>query len=572
VNHLYRNSPLSFRYFFAALFLLLLNVSGCSLLHNRAVWQQPVYATPDAGTLGNWSLTVAEDHYLAATQLEAQGNADCVEHYFQVAIRTWPTLERELTTTGKTTARTADLYHSAVAKLVLTGQQFGRWQPGRGFAVATSTGKVLLPIKVQGFPWSPEEFHYLEPVGDYSAPYLSRAFRSDGLGVPLVVVRHVANPQPFTKKQQEFAATVLLRLDEEGSQYQLEFYDPLRESTLFVAGCPVALTRDITAPIARSSMGKKRQWLDDFLRPGTTGSLDGLAMIEPFQPGKIPVIFVHGLLSDPATWMGLVNELRNHPEFNERFQWWGFQYATGEPFLTSAAVLRRHLRQIRNTYDPLRQDRALSQMVLIGHSMGGLVVKLQVTASGDRLWEAIARQPLASTVTPEVNRKQLQEAFFFQPSVDVTRVVFMGTPHAGSSWARRPIGRLGSALVEVSSASQASHRQLTRDNPSLFREELQDRFPTSIDLLEPESPLLMATASLPFSSAVRIHSIMGCGKTTWKGEPSDGVVPVASARLLGVASEKTIDAKHEDLHRNPATMAEVVRILHEHLRCGREVH
>lgn len=566
MDSIHQNSSPPLRLLFVALSLL--TFSGCLITPNQTVWQQPTYASPDAEALGNWSLISAEDHYLAAMQQEANGNANCVDHYYEAAARTWPALERELTTSGKTTARTVDLYRSAVAKLVITGQRFGRWQTGRGLVVSTSSGRTVLPTKFQGFTWGPEEFHYLQPVGNYSTPQLSRVFRSNGLGVPLVVVRHIATPQPFTKNQQSFAATVLLRLDESRSRFQLEFYDPLRESTLQVAGCPVPLARDISAPFALASLGEERQWLDNFLKPGATGSLDGLSMIEPYQPGKIPVIFVHGLLSDPATWADLVNELRNHPELNERFQWWGFQYATGEPFLTGAAVLRRQLRQIRETYDPMRQDPAISQMVLIGHSMGGLVAKLQVTDSGDRLWRAVARQPLASVVTSEDTRRQLQKAFFFQPSVDVTRIVFIGTPHAGSAWARRPIGRLGSALVEESPDTNARHTQLVRDNPNLFREELRDRFPTSIDLLEPKSPLLAATASLPFSSTVRLHSIIGDHKTTWNGESSDGVVPVSSARLLGVTSEMTVDAKHEALHRNPATVVEVVRILREHLSYG----
>ena len=546
--------------------LCLCATCGCSITRSKSVWRQPTFAVPDADSLSNLSLVAAEDSYAAAVQLEADGCPDCVDLYYDVAIRAWPVLESQLATAGKTSPRVADLHRSAVAKLLITGQRFGRWNPCHGLTISTSSGLTVLPTSFQGFTWGPEEFQYLKPAGDYDAPNLSRAFRNSGLGVPLVVVRHVANPQPFTQNEQTFAATALLRFDAAKSGYQLEFYDPLRASTVDVAGCQVPLARDLTAPFALASEGEDRQWLDDFLRPGATGARDGLFMIEPYQPGKIPAIFVHGLLSDPETWADLANELRAHPDLNDRYQWWAFQYATGEPFLTSAAVLRRQLVQIRRTYDPMRQDPALSQMVLIGHSMGGLVAKLQVTDSGDRLWRSVARQRLASVHTSVETQRHLQEAFFFQPSIDVTRVVFIGTPHRGSAWARRPVGRLGSMLVEPSADSEARHSQLVSNNPELFRDELRNRFPTSVDLLEPESPLLGATATLPFSSFVALHSIIGQGQATWSGEPSDGVVPVASARLLGIASETTVDAKHEVLHRDPATVAEVVRILREHLR------
>jgi len=115
------------------------------------------------------------------------------------------------------------------------------------------------------------------------------------------------------------------------------------------------------------------------------------------------------------------------------------------------------------------------------------------------------------------SRRVLQEAFYFRPSPDVSRVVFIETPHRGSSWAHRPVGRLGSALVETSAESESVHTQLVHDNPNLFREELIDRFPSSVDLLKPASLLLAATTNLPCSPAVRLHTIYGVSKTTWEG-------------------------------------------------------
>ena len=59
-------------------------------------------------------------------------------------------------------------------------------------------------------------------------------------------------------------------------------------------------------------------------------------------------------------------------------------------------------------------------------------------------------------------------------------------------------------------------------------------------------------------------SIIGAGKRLRSGEPGDGVVSVASASLAGVASEMMVNATHESLHREPATVAEIVRILRVH--------
>ena len=75
-------------------------------------------------------------------------------------------------------------------------------------------------------------------------------------------------------------------------------------------------------------------------------SEDGLFLIEPYQRGKIPVVFSHGLLSNPATWMDLANDLRATPGFADHYQIWGYRYATGGPFLYASAKLRRDLKQI----------------------------------------------------------------------------------------------------------------------------------------------------------------------------------------------------------------------------------
>ena len=60
------------------------------------------------------------------------------------------------------------------------------------------------------------------------------------------------------------------------------------------------------------------------------------------------------------------------------FQFWFFTYETGNPILYSAMRLREALETAVATLDPAAQDPALRQMVLLGHSQGGLLVKLMV--------------------------------------------------------------------------------------------------------------------------------------------------------------------------------------------------
>lgn len=557
-------------------------LSGCRLHRN---WRPPLVLPPAEHRSTAVPFTTheaAEQSYAKAFQLEAADRPECVDEYYRAATWAWLAVEESGGAASPAASRSCTLYRSALTKLLVAAHRFDRWDSRRGLLVAGPAGLAPVSASYRGFAWSPCDFNQLVPVGEYSSPELSHQYRSNGLGVPLVVIRRSATTEGFLQREQPFAATVVLRptapIDDELTgagpptlPFRLEFYNPLHAAAATPGEptpchSPVPIARDLTAPLAYRTRNADQRWLQAFLRPGAGGSGDGLFMIEPYQRGKIPVVFVHGLLSDPQTWTDMANELRAQPDLVEGCQLWGFHYDTGEPFFESAAVLRRQLRQIRAVYDPQGTDPAMAQMVLVGHSLGGLVSKLQVVHSGDQLWNSVAGRPLSQIHTREQTRARLAAALFFDPNPNISRVIFIGTPHQGSNLASRTLGRLGSALVEPPAQTEQRHRQLIDDNPGVFSEELVRRFPTSIDLLEPDSPLLRATAKLPFRDGVAFHSVCGVIDKPGIGGPTDGVVPLHSARLIGACSEKRVDSFHTRLTRSPATVHEVTRILRLHLR------
>ena len=275
-------------------------------------------------------------------------------------------------------------------------------------------------------------------------------------------------------------------------------------------------------------------------------------------------VFVHGLLSDPATWINVANELRAVPWIVNRYQIWAYRYPTGEPFLDSAAKFRELLYEAVATCDHAGHDRALQQIVLIGHSMGGLISKLQVTQSQTKLWDAVANRPLDAIRADPQARERLRRLFFFEPQPSVTRVVFVGTPHQGSSWARRIVGRVGSRLITEPAEESASLATLVRNNPGVFAPQVRERTPTSVDMLESDDLVLRAMERLPINPRVTLHSIIGTGRPMLGSGPADGVVAVSSARHPGVASERYVDARHSKLHSHPDTISELIRILRQH--------
>ena len=105
---------------------------------------------------------------------------------------------------------------------------------------------------------------------------------------------------------------------------------------------------------------------------------NGLYMLHPYLPGLIPVVLVHGTASSPARWAEMVNELLGDPAIAAHYQIWLFIYNSGNPIVLSSMRLRESLRAVRKGVDSRGRDSALSQMVLIGHSQGGLLTKMMV--------------------------------------------------------------------------------------------------------------------------------------------------------------------------------------------------
>lgn len=346
----------------------------------------------------------------------------------------------------------------------------------------------------------------------------------------------------------------------------LELYDPSRVMDVHYRDDNWQLQRDTSAPFGIALNEFHHHKYKSFLLPGKADEDAGLRMIEPYQRGKIPIVLVHGLLSDRATWVDLANDLRSSPWFNRNFQVWFFQYETGKPYISSALEMRTALQEAVRFCDPDLSDPTMQQMVLVGHSMGGLVSKLQITSSGTDLWDSIAVIPADQIRTSEEKHQQIRDLFFFEPLPFIKRAVFIGSPHQGSSLATSWIGRLGSALVHPSKERVQSTKTILANNPGVFVEDVTRHVPTSVDLLRPDNPLLMATYTLPVNPEVRLHTIIGTGRTLRDGTPADGVVPIESARHPGTSSECRIDTTHTKLPDDEKTTEEIVRILGEHLR------
>jgi pimeloyl-ACP methyl ester carboxylesterase len=541
---------------------LLCCLPGCVSLGQRS--QQ--FASPHLVSYSPGAAAEAEIERAAA--LEAAGDEGCVDSYFRACSFAWQSLSAELPEAPR--ASTCRCYSDSVTGLLRTAQRFGRLDLAQGLRIRDGQRVFDVPIVLHAFPWDGRDFHCLHPPPTGKEPLLSRRYECLGVGAPLVVERRRNDESPiesrFLAERFYFAATAVLRFDaaEAGSWTEgavLEFHNPLQVRRVQVREYELPLAIDLSAPLAKTVEEAPRSYFAGFIDPGGAATSARLTFLEPYQPEKSPVVLIHGLFSDPQSWADLVNDLRAAPAFAERHQLWVFRYPTGQGFLQSAAALRRELHAATTSLDPQQQDAALGRMVLVGHSMGGLIAKLQVAYSEELVWTRLANRPLEEIVTSDSTRAFLAEACYFEPSPNVSRVIFIASPHAGSLCSSALVGQGTSLLIEPSPAQRAMQEQLIRDNPGTFNPVVERRFPTSIDMLMPSSPLLEAMQHMRLRPGLALHNLIGVSHPVSLDGPSDGVVSVHSASHPGCRTVLAIGASHVKVHRTLEASQEVLRIL-----------
>jgi pimeloyl-ACP methyl ester carboxylesterase len=269
----------------------------------------------------------------------------------------------------------------------------------------------------------------------------------------------------------------------------------------------------------------------------------------------------------------MLNELAGDPLIREKYQAWFFLYPTGNPIVFNATLLRDSLLEIRRVVDPMGVDKALDQMVVVGHSMGGLLSKMMVQHSGDVVWDYLFDKPIDELDIREDERALLENMLFFEPLPFVKRVVFMATPHRGTEMAKNRLTEFGLSFVKFSD----NVTELIMDVAPFFKEERKTnlsyplkRVPTGFHGLRSDSAYSVLIDKVPIDTSVSVHSIIGNEKAADTPGGSDGIVSYDSAHLEDAVSEKIVCSNH-NVHASPAGILEVRRILHEHIHAASDI-
>lgn len=389
----------------------------------------------------------------------------------------------------------------------------------------------------------------------FTGRYAREGGITPGLGAP--VLAFLSNRESWGNRIPYRTVTAIVRFD--GNSATVDLLDPFATGHTKLGQRSLPLHADFNSPVAYML---SRERIDELglarlINPARYDDTARLSTVQPYDPKKIPVLFVHGLQDTPASFAPMYFELMDDPAIREKFQFWVFSYPSGYPYPMPAAILRKELDRMRRQH-PEHQD-----LVIVGHSMGGLISRLMVTDVGDRIWRKYFGKGPEETPLTGRSRQLLEDALIFNARDEISRAIFIAAPHQGSELASNFIGWIGVKLVRFPS-TLADVRNSIVSAISLDASGMKlDRFPSSIDTLSPRNGFVKAINTHPIHPGIPFHTIAGDRGKGNTPDSSDGVVAYWSSHLEGAVSEKIVPSGHS-AHQNPEGIEEVRRILHLH--------
>lgn len=396
---------------------------------------------------------------------------------------------------------------------------------------------------------------------------------TDGIGVPAVGWKKTS-PVGIRRKPYQlptglpYNITVCLSFDTSGPPVW-NFTKRWKQETFQVGSTNQTLAADWTAT---NAFYWKMCDLDDLgiqnvILPERYMEETGLYFITPYDPEKIPVVFVHGLVSSPDAFKNMINELAPQPWFRQRYQIWVYNYPTGNPWTYSSMKFREIMSDACAYARQQGHDRNLNRMVVVAHSMGGVITHSSVINPGTTLYAANYSAPFNQLILPAEKKKYIYDSLLYKPLKEPKRVVFLAVPHRGSPAANLRISTWISRLIRLPKTLTVDLLDTTLHAMSDIAQGASPakHFPTSIDSLSPNYKSNKALSSIPLPSHISFHSIIGDRGKGNTPNSSDGVVPYWSSHITPVASELIIPSNHS-VPDSPQASHELKRILKLHLK------
>src|SRR5208282_3113338 len=472
-----------------------------------------------------------------------------------------------------------DLYNRGIALGLATKD---------GKKVDLSTRQFSLPFGSLALSANPNGYNYagyhltnFVSLTDMKVRGLRNTYRVAGIGAALSAKVEPSPGNPASRwilPSAKVPMTAFVRFDDprlamsDGRLHgMVELYDEDWTEKIQVGAYSVPLESDPSAALAYRLEGSPVWDFElagfsrgdfPFLGTSIASDMSGLFMLHPYHPNMIPVVLVHGTASSPARWAEMGNELLGDPAIASRYQLWFFVYNSGNPIALSAMRLRESLQAVRKDVDPQGKDPALNDMVVIGHSQGGLMAKMTVVDSGNRFWDNVTKVPFDQAQLDDDTRDLLARAMFVKPLPFVKEVIFITTPHRGSFLASNPLVKFGNKFINLPGGLAKSVVALgnLRETSMMGT---PFTIPTALDNMDPSNRFIKALSATPIASGVKVHSIIPVKGDGPAEDGNDGVVEYKSAHIDGVESELVVRSGHST-QGTPQTIEEVRRILYEH--------
>lgn len=498
--------------------------------------------------------------------LPVKSRGDVAEQVGQ-ARAAWSAMARAGTAAERESARLS--YNDAVAKLV------DRMRCGAGsyHDKAAAMGTVIDESRTLGVGIRLHDLDAMIPAAAVSTERIGTRHVVEGLGVPVVGWKKTAEEG---RPRWEFEPptgvplmlTAVLRFPE-GKPPEWAFLYPGKAKPVAVGRREMVLAADWTAPAAFYWQMSELDDLDlaKVFLPSRFTDETRLYVSSPYDPKRIPVVLVHGLKSSPGAFKRLYNELNREPWFRENYQIWFYSYPTGNNWTFSAARFRQEMKKADRFARAQGPTDRWEKMVVIGHSMGGVISHASLKAPGDRLYQAFQERPLEQLTENRKTREAVRLLTQYDPLPQPDRAIFLAAPHRGSPMADRFFSNWITNLIRLPKTLTVDLVDFTlNDFGSLLTtgESSSKGWFTSVGSLSPSYPAYRALDRSPFRQGLKIHSVIGDRGKGNTPESSDGIVPYWSSHLAPVESEKIVPAGHS-VQESPECAAEVKRILKLHL-------
>jgi pimeloyl-ACP methyl ester carboxylesterase len=469
--------------------------------------------------------------------------------YLQAAAMTAPLLG-----TGSQGTPARDTYNAACGELtvLLRNGEGGRfWNHPLNLTGNNTTYHLQLEPAANAV-WAPNYFTTFELEQQIKEKLIKKENIQQGVGGALVGVR-ILNPREKFAPPRGISAAVTATLDFRGKDATLALHRPTKRPTATVEGKVRPLAVNYSAPISYYKPPSNlalRGLIGGFEATHYPAGI-GLYLMQPYDPDRIPLIFVHGLFSTPFTWVETINGLQADPEIRKHYQFWVFAYPTGYPILYSAFRLREELAKVDQVYPSHKP------YVMVGHSMGGMLTHDQVITLTRATWEKQMGQRAKVIFDQQPKNGLIVRATTFRANPRIQRVVFICTPHRGSDMASGGLGKFAISLINLPGQLTAVLKDAFSD-AELAQLTGSRRLPNSVWGLKPTNPALRVINSAPIS--VPYHSIIGDRGRGDSPNSSDGVVAYWSSHLDGAKSELIVPGPHGSCAL-PQTIDELDRIL-----------